>query len=1109
MKKIPLMAALFLMTGVARGEGTRLDWQSLVGTAVTIPVGTTNVAYDADMQYINKATSLTVNGALVLDATTEWINLNFGGNGTVIKRGATAVEQTVLAHNFSGTIVLEDGSLERKNWYVANGTRGKVVVKNGATFISNDAHPSGGLKFEIEGQGYQNQGAIVLKKMGWGQGVGDITLAGNARIVVDVNSSGADYAFAWYTEGGDPLGNTEGRIVMGGHDLTIGGTAANIGFNHMTFSGGGSLTFEAPAIGARTVTFASATTLGDVKSVTFPAGATFVLNGNKVVTQTTSVVAHGNLTITANGTSTEGVRGLDNWAGDITLTSGSTLTLAAATAGTVLSIDGAILGGQDVVVPGSNVGEMRFGSSENAYTGDLTIDNSGGGSVVLERAGALPATATVAVSGGHVDLGCDAADWTSEAIASFRGRTTFSDGAFLVLDASNCDEPPLESIDALLHDEGTGAKGVVILDDVSAADNGTLYWRTGTAILLGPLSLALNGLELYCGNCTFGAEKQPATLVLDGEAEIVFGEGPVRVGCPGAEQVLLNEAARLVVSNAVVKNDNLAINEFEHGYERALVVGGDETKRVAGILDVCDGAVISNKIVAAGWGSSAGKGTGCGLIIQRGGSVTSVGGANASNKNVYFGPGLGMGGGNAHYDLQRGSFTALGSFPIGGYGLGTWTQTGGTAVFTNYPGTASVYPLAFGIGTGNRGGGWIDIKGGQMNVYGQFSVAGCTIGGKGIVLVRGSGSMLDCHNFSVLANNGNDTAKTVVVVANGGRIRAANIHKGRSAETWCSASFDGGTFVCGANNKDVFAGTVPLNAVWVRKGGMTVDTDGKTGCSSSVALTAPTGAGVKSVELESALSTYLYATPPLVWVTDETTGTGNGAAVMPIFNVETGGVTGFEVVDPGAGFDSATACVYVHSSNNGEHIASFPCIVDESANAGAGDFAKTGAGDFTLRACNTWGGKTRVLGGTLKAGCKGAIPDGAAVVLGGGGCLDFGGFEGSVASVTYAVGGGSFANATNVTLPSTNTYEITTTELVAGKTIVLTGDIDLSKVTVRITGDPSLLVESKLYVIATTTGDFSGEATLEADLVLAQGHLLCDDGKLKFSMPRGLMMIFR
>ena len=1102
MKKTCVCASFLFAMCVAYGEEARPAWQSLVGTDVIIPVGTTNVAEAADMEYLNQVKSLTVNGALVLNATTSWINLNFGGSGMVIKRGATAVSQTVTASSFSGTVRLEGGSLERTTWYVANGTRGKVVVKNGATFISNDAHPSGGLRLELEGAGYQSQGALWLKKTGWGQGVGDITLAGDARITVDANSSGSEYAFAWYTGGTDAIGNTDGRIVMNGHALTIGGTAANIGFNHMTFSGGGSLTFEAPESGTRTVTLASATTLGDLASVTFPADATLVLDGNEIVAQTAPVTALGNLTLTTAGTV-----GLDTWAGDITLTSSSALTLSAATAGTVLAIDGVIRECGDVKVSSTNAGEVRLGSSANAFAGDLTVDNSKGGSIVLEKAGALPSTAEVAVSGGHIDLGCDpGSGWTAAAIEEFRSRTTFSNGAFLVWDASGCAEPPVEPIDALIDPQGIGAKGTVKLGNITAADNETLYWRTGTAVLTGPFSLTLASFNLYDGNCAFGAEYQPATLELDGGVEVVFGETPVRVGCLGVEQALLPETARLVVKDAVVRNGDLAIQEFAHGYERALVVGGDDAKRVAGVLDVREGAVISNKILAAGWGASAGGGTGRGLIIQRGGTVCSVGGVSASNKNIYFGPGLGMGSGNAHYDLKGGSFTALGSFPFGGYGIGTWTQSGGASVFTNYPGTTSTYPSAFGIGACNRGGGWVDISGGTMDVFGQFNVGCGGLGSKGLLVVRGATAILDCHGNEIKANSGADEARAAIVVSNGGRIRASQIGQGRTA-TWCSVSFDGGTFVCGAKNKNVFTGTVPLNAVWVRAGGMTVDTDGNTGCSSSVPLTAPQGAGVTSIPLNAPLATYLYSVPPLVWVTGGTTG--NGAAALPVFDVETGGTTGFEIVDPGAGFDSATASIYVNSSKNDGAITTLPCTVDASANAVSGDFPKIGAGDFTLNAANTWGGKTRVLGGTLKAGVAGAIPEGADVVLGGGGCLDFNGLEGSVASVTYAVGGGSFANATNVTLPSTNTYEITTTELVAGKTIVLTGDIDLSKVTVRITGDPSLLVESKLYVIATTTGDFSGEATLEADLVLAQWHLLCDDGKLKFSMPRGLMMIFR
>ena len=53
-------------------------------------------------------------------------------------------------------------------------------------------------------------------------------------------------------------------------------------------------------------------------------------------------------------------------------------------------------------------------------------------------------------------------------------------------------------------------------------------------------------------------------------------------------------------------------------------------------------------------------------------------------------------------------------------------------------------------------------------------------------------------------------------------------------------------------------------------------------------------------------------------------------------------------------------------------------------NANTGSFTKKGAGDFTLRCANTWGGDTILEGGELVLGAVGALPVGSKIVYRGG-----------------------------------------------------------------------------------------------------------------------------
>lgn len=507
-----------------------------------------------------------------------------------------------------------------------------------------------------------------------------------------------------------------------------------------------------------------------------------------------------------------------------------------------------------------------------------------------------------------------------------------------------------------------------------------VHMSDGTLTLTGGSPFRLGKVEIGT-NCTASLD---ATLVVDG-TEIQLGEEPLYVGS-GRDPVEGQESVgRLVVTNALVRNVE---SEFDSVYtyastNKAICVG----VLSEGVLEIRDGAVITNRLLVGGVHYNDAK-TRRGAVYQTGGEMAAIGGRDYASP---YGSGIGMGEqhGIGYYELRGGKFSMLGSIAIGYYGRGSFVQFGGHSVFTNNPWAPSWYTPTFGpISAGNGGNATMRFVGGTSEVHGTLTLTGGeTNNGKSRLTVE-DGAEVDAGQNAVKVvggSKGTNYVNTADLILSGGLLRAAGFYCGYKTDHPTSKQvytigFDGGTFRTSTNDKDVFHANVGTDTravtnVIVYAGGMTVDTDGKTGNHASVSIRKAYGGGVLHVPF-TPVSGLVAA--PIVSIE----GDGFGAVAVAEFDSSTGTTTGIKVIAPGVGYTAATATVWKDASTR---CATVACEIAD--NDGSGAFTKSGEGDFTLSAPGGWGGETVLRGGTLRLGVAGALPDGTKVVYDGGALL--------------------------------------------------------------------------------------------------------------------------
>ena len=821
--------------------------------------------------------------------------------------------------------------------------------------------------------------------------------------------------------------------------------------------------------------------------------------------------------------------GVNNIRGDVTLEAGSKLTTIVEWF-EQLQLSGRLLGSGELAITSGNGsrGRVYISSTNDAFTGKVTMGNSTyHPALLLGAPGTLPDYTKLTVGSGYV--GVDLRHWDVDSVKTLAAQVNFSglnagSIAYIGLDTTFWGGTPMPfcypGSDTALPVGGCTA-GVIHLTNVvtTAADPLRVTHAGGTMLVKD------EGRPIYIGDSTRVAypieveRTEPATLQFR-DADLRMGTTSPQIGFIAQDdRDLFFTVPKIVLSNSTFVAENRRSDYSDMGTDALLAAGTGigSLPHGGGALEILDGSVVSSKLVVAG-STYYGKGA----VYQRGGSVTALGSATSWDNSSCVGSfqSLPWIENNTHgyYELSGGTFTALGRFSLGPGCGASWFQSGGYATFGKALGSDE-QPL-FQIGSTRDSttspsstlemyvsGGTFDV-GPDMEAGSNKEVAFSGYGTRKKrlqVTVDGSGALLDFRNKHLMGTVYDDSRSCFNIV-NGGTLRANSINRGH-ADSVSGVNFNGGTFRVYGESVDIFHrhGTWPdAGYVLVHEKGATIETTGPD-VRASMPIQGLSGQGVTAITMSAPITGICF--PPQVVID----GDGVGASAVCVYDSKTSTISSIKVLCSGSGYTSATAYLQwgnsmtVTKANNKDFALT--CTLGNVVNTGS--FTKAGEGYLDLSATNTWGGATIVKGGILKVCCDWAIPTNTAVKLAGGD-LDLNHKVAKISSVEYGAGGGRILNAENAEIPGTASLAIDIADLVAGKSVALTGDVDLSDLAITITGDVSLLEEGAKYVLATTTGGtFIGKPTYTLGDEPVNWGLANRGTKLVYRYVHGMLMLVR
>lgn len=263
-------------------------------------------------------------------------------------------------------------------------------------------------------------------------------------------------------------------------------------------------------------------------------------------------------------------------------------------------------------------------------------------------------------------------------------------------------------------------------------------------------------------------------------------------------------------------------------------------------------------------------------------------------------------------------------------------------------------------------------------------------GSTAVLTVAGEGTEMDMTGgrIQVIASTNVHLkpAVTIVNVSDGAKLTVDGIYRTQvtaangSSPDWDSLdmdqvaasspaylNFNGGTIVNSREGDFFFHATRVLTRVTVYEKGAAIDTAGKN-VSFRMPLLRPYGRGIGSVTLPDALSaegaTNLLISPTRCHITD---ATGCGADVLLDFSNATRRVHGVIVTSPGCGYSESPVIAFEKQSSWTDRwtCPSVETVDYDDPAFVHGGFTKRGEGTLTLMSSNTWGGVTRIEGGTL------------------------------------------------------------------------------------------------------------------------------------------------
>jgi len=778
-----------------------------------------------------------------------------------------------------------------------------------------------------------------------------------------------------------------------------------------------------------------------------------------------------------------------------------------AASGLQFNFFGPITGTGDVTVGTAsyyNTGRVYLANTNNAFTGKFSFTGSNGGRLLAGGPRSLGGDGTsytnVTVTGSSTKtafVDCEVAEdaaegrWDWAHYAKLVNEGVFGSHGFARLAPEFCEGvPELPCAGGATNKIGAAGEVALRFADAAAA-RGDFKWAFGTVHLRAGEPIGLEGFKLYSGRHDVKGESVPVRAIFDGGTTVQIGETPFIVG--ENDNLVASNMARLVVRNASILSTN-ATRRLSPG------TTSQDAIVVRGILEVGEGAVVSNKLVVGShsltnapspWSDSS-----CGAVYQTGGQVYSLGGSSLSYLDASVGlNGRAFGG----YEKQGGAFTAYGNFSISAYGMGTWTQYGGATEFKAHETAGGG---SRGIAMGNGGWGVLAVLGGSFSSEG-FTF-GSTYQNSGFVnaVFSGEGTEALIGNGSIQPNGDFVSARSYVAVNDGAKLTANYLY---SRGNPCWIGFNGGIFETGNNGAEFFSysgATGKPTRITVYEKGVDFRVNVNTAYISKP-IERAVGQGVKSVTMDAPFAAEALYASPIVKIE----GDGQGAAAIALFDTEMGAVTNILVTQPGVEYTVASTIVYVASKSV---TKTYPCVLGD--NPATGPFTKSGTGTLYLQATNTWGGATVVNGGTLVQGVAAAIPTNTAVELRNGGVLDLGNLGGKISSITYGAGGGSVIRTEGATLPGQFSMTIGIDEILAGRAIALPGDaVNLDGITLTITGDVSKLTQATelKYTIVTAGGALIGTPNIVCGPLPGQWKISTNGKRIVLFNQRGTIVVFR
>ena len=1094
--------------GVVVGLQAEVTWSG----DVVVPAGE-----DVTCSDLTGITSLNIGaGATVRFTTAAPHAFPITGSGTIIKESADVWTMTTAIPNFQGNYEIAAGvvSISSAEMVGKNNSAYRVTVRDGATLAITTKEGMLSYRYvRFAGTGAPGRnGAVETPAISnTDKGLNNLELDGDATLYIPTDG----LFFIYY------------NIKLNGHRLTFFGDGTPTIMGDCNVSTDGEIYVQSIS-GEPALTFRSWTHSNPTYQVASGAGP-FVLS-NRARISLSAGVKPIDRPLWLSGTNTlfhsANLKGTDeystnhaNWAGAIMFTNQTGVGLLTVynmmettkwSAHCMLCVGGPI-SGNGMVKTYSYRGDSRVAllNAANTYTGGTYINNyADGASTLLGYPGTIPnedfSSVTVRVGYADLALGDDYSRWTFDSAVRFLNNVYFESSGRVRFSSefttNGCGPVKFQLSPGTTVDRTRylGARDEVMFEGTGNAEPIDFNWHGGKAHLTGPQPILLGQMRLKIPDL---ATASNSVVYIDNGADVTFNiTNTICIGVSGGKQ------ARLVVTNAVLKNSDVFKSDFYTDYPNpdwggAMRGGAIFAGHYApGILEVLDGAIISNRVIVSGNGvetgtPGSGSGGGQGAVYQRGGHVVALGATKGHHTSC-----VGMtqvGSAAGYYELSGGVLESRGQFVIGGYTYGCFAQYGGHVITSNRLDQADgTRTTTFTMATCNQGHGELYIKKGSWDVFaydvgfGQGSTEKITI----MVTLDGEEAELDLHDREIYTIYNNSNSRSYFNL-NGGVMRSAGLRAYRKSYTSggkttyltnidVRVNFNGGTFKAGKNSCNLFGYNTTDPELYahvdVYAGGATIDTDGKTGNRLDMPVHGAYGKGVKSITMPAPLSGNAWVGSPRVRID----GDGVGAAAFAHFDSTNMVVDRIIVTSPGSGYTTATAYVYSGKETVLYTLTSASGAVELADNETDGAFTKKGAGDLTLNATNTWGGATIVAGGTLKAGCDWAIPTNSAVRVSGGGVLNLNGKTARISSIEYGPGGGSVINGSAAELPATVSFALSLDDILAGNAITFTGSQDFTGATLAISGDDYSGFDKavrRYAVLTVSDGSLTGAPTISPE----------------------------